>query len=83
MDTIAIFEAKSRLSEILAAVEHGKEFTVTRHGQPIARIVPFHQAPSAEAVAKSRAMIARLRAARDAAPVEDFDLREAIEEGRD
>ena len=40
METVAIFEAKFRLSEILAAVEHGEEFTVTRRGEPIARIVP-------------------------------------------
>jgi prevent-host-death family protein len=83
MGTVAIFEAKSRLSEILAAVEHGEEFTVTKRGEPIARIVPFRQAPSDDAIAKRRAMIDRLRAARDAAPVDDFDLRAAIEEGRD
>lgn len=83
METVAIFEAKSRLSEILAAVENGEEFTVTKRGEPIARIIPYHQAPTDDAAAKSRALIARIRAARDAAPVEQFDLREAIEDGRD
>lgn len=83
METVAIFEAKSRLSEILAAVENGEEFTVTKRGQPIARIVPYLQARSDTAIAQSRALIAHLRAARDAAPVDDFDLREAIEDGRD
>ena len=83
METVAIFEAKSRLSEILAAVENGEEFTVTKRGEPIARIVPYRQAPTEDVAAKSRALIARIRAARDAAPVEAFDLREAIEDGRD
>jgi prevent-host-death family protein len=83
METVAIFEAKSRLSEILAAVEKGEEFTVTKRGEPIARIVPYRQAPTDAAVAQSSALIARLRAARDAAPVDDFDLRGAIEDGRD
>lgn len=30
MKTVAVFEAKSRLSEILTAVEHGEEYTVTK-----------------------------------------------------
>lgn len=84
METIAIFEAKSRLSEILAAVEHGEEFTVTRRGEPIALILPYRQAPTAAAIAQSRALIASLRAARDGdAFAERFDWREAIEDGRD
>lgn len=83
METIAIFEAKSRLSEILAAVEHGEEFTVTKRGEPIALILPYRHAPTDAAVAQCRDLIACLRAARDAEPVAPFDLREAIEDGRD
>lgn len=82
METVAIFEAKSRLPEILAAVERGEEFTVTKGGQPIALIVPYRHAPTDAAIAQSRALIARLRAARDAEPVALFDWREAIEDGR-
>ena len=84
METVAIFEAKSRLSEILAAVEHGEEFTVTKRGEPIALIVPYHKAEQGEAANKlRRALIARCRAASKAVPVEGFDVRAAIEEGRD
>ena len=84
METIAIFEAKSRLSEILAAVEHGEEFTVTKRGEPIARIIPYHQVAYDEAARQSRrAVIARCLAARSAATVNEFDVRAAIEEGRD
>lgn len=83
MKTIAVSEAKSRLSEIMAAVERGAEFTVTQHGEPIALIVPYRHAPTAAAIAQSRALIARLRAARDAEPIAPFDWREAIEDGRD
>ena len=39
MRTVAIFEAKNRFSELLTAVEHGEEITITRHGCPVARIV--------------------------------------------
>ncbi|OHC62902.1 MAG: hypothetical protein A3H93_08450 [Rhodocyclales bacterium RIFCSPLOWO2_02_FULL_63_24] len=84
METIAIFEAKSRLSEILAAVEHGEEFTVTKRGEPIALIVPYHQKERSEAASQlRRALIVRCREARKATPVEGVDLRAALEEGRD
>lgn len=86
MKTVAIFEAKNRLSEILAAVAHGEEYAVTRHGKPIASIVPFRGAGEgltpAQVEARRRA-IARVRKFRQAHPVEDFDVRAAVEEGRD
>ena len=44
METIVVFEAKSSLSEILAAVELGQEFTLTKRGAPIARIIPYWRA---------------------------------------
>jgi len=84
MGTIAVFEAKSRLSEILAAVELGQEFTVTKRGAPIARIIPYRDAQSDKAAQKARRqLIAHCLQARNAAPVEGFDVRSAIEEGRD
>ena len=84
METIAVFEAKSRLSEILAAVELGQEFTVTKRGEPIARIIPYHHAQYDQAAQQARErLIARCLEARFAAPVEGFDLRAATEEGRD
>ena len=84
METIAIFEAKSRLSEILAAVEHGEEFTVTKRGEPIARIVPYRQKEQGEAASQARRdFISRCRAASKAAPTKGFDVRAAMEDGRD
>ena len=69
METIAVSEAKSRLSEILAAVELGQEFTVTKRGAPIARIIPYHHTPmmkrhygrakSASPIASGRGMLPR------------------------
>ena len=34
------FEAKNRLSELLDLVEEGQEVMITRHGKPVARLVP-------------------------------------------
>jgi prevent-host-death family protein len=39
-DTVNIYEAKTHLSQLLARVEHGEEITISRHGRPVARLVP-------------------------------------------
>ena len=39
MSTVAVLEAKTRLSELLSQVQEGHEFTITRHGVPMARLV--------------------------------------------
>ena len=39
MRAIAVYEAKNRFSEIIAAVEQGEEITITRHGAPVARLI--------------------------------------------
>lgn len=33
--------ASDRLSELLVAVENGDEVTITKHGRPVAKLVPF------------------------------------------
>lgn len=38
--TVGAFEAKTHLSALLQKVEAGEEITITKHGQPIARLVP-------------------------------------------
>jgi prevent-host-death family protein len=40
MREIGAFEAKTRLSELLVAVEAGEMVTITRHGKPVAWLVP-------------------------------------------
>lgn len=44
--TVGAFEAKTHLSELLARVEGGEEVTITKHGRPVARLVPVSQSPS-------------------------------------
>jgi len=38
--TLGAFEAKTRLSELLVRVEAGEHVTITKHGRPVARLVP-------------------------------------------
>lgn len=40
MATVGIFEAKTRLSEIVRLVEEGETFTITLRGKPVVDLVP-------------------------------------------
>jgi len=57
-------DAKARLAQILDEVERGETIIITRHGRPIARIVP--EADSREA--ETRRTMERIRAFRQTMP---------------
>lgn len=40
MTTIGAFEAKTHLASLLDRVAAGEQITITRHGTPVARLVP-------------------------------------------
>ena len=40
MIEVGAFEAKNKLSALLDRVEQGEEVIITRHGRPVARLVP-------------------------------------------
>jgi prevent-host-death family protein len=40
VDEIGAFEAKNTLGTLLDRVERGEEIVITRHGKPVARLVP-------------------------------------------
>jgi prevent-host-death family protein len=58
---IGAFEAKNKLGMLLDRVEQGEEIIITRHGKPVARLVPSagridtHQARTALKRIRSRA----------------------------
>ncbi len=87
MITLPVFEAKTRLSELLSRVEQGEEITITRHGVPAARLVSASGPASAQAAdaARSDAVEAAFTALADLRRGVSLDmpLREAIEQGRD
>lgn len=37
---VGAYEAKTHLSELLEKVEAGEEITITKHGAPVAKLVP-------------------------------------------
>jgi prevent-host-death family protein len=61
MFEIGAFEAKNTLGSLLDRVERGEEIVITRHGKPVARLVPNsgridrHQAHAAARRIRARA----------------------------
>ncbi len=45
MKPVNIHEAKTRLSQLVAAAEAGEEVVIARSGKPVARLVPYAEAP--------------------------------------
>jgi prevent-host-death family protein len=79
MRQIGAFEAKNRLSELLVAVENGEEVTITKHGRPVAKLVPV----STRDPALIAAAIAELRELRKHVRLgADETVRDLIDEGR-
>ncbi len=78
MRTIGSDEAKTRLPELLRRVEQGEQFTVTRRGVPVARILGME-----DTVEDRRAIIERMKAARARRTrVSVGELLDARDEGR-
>jgi len=59
METVGAFDAKTHLSELLERVEKGEEFTITRHGKPVAKLSGVEARADA---GRTRAAVARLKA---------------------
>ena len=78
MDTVSSYEAKSKLPELLRRVEGGERITITRHGHPVAQIVPM---PDARGMTPSEAVAALLRFPRVRLP-QGESVKAMIEEGR-
>lgn len=62
MNSVGSFEAKTHLSALLDRVERGEEVTITRHGRPVAKLVPVQGFDRAEARALIERMLADAKA---------------------
>lgn len=79
MTSVALFEAKNRLSELIDRVQAGEEFLITRRGKVVARLA----LPESVGVAQ-RAIdaVAGLRASRKGVSLGRLKSRGLITEGR-
>lgn len=59
MREIGAFEAKNTFGSLLDLVQKGEEVVITRHGKPVARLIPERKARNRQA---AREAVARIRA---------------------
>lgn len=78
MKTVGAYEAKTHLPKLLEEVAAGESITITKHGVPVARLVPPEEAPQRT----TAELIAELREFRRNHKLGDVTIRELIEEGR-
>lgn len=78
MRTIGAYEAKTHLPRLLDEVAAGETITITKHGVPVALLVP----PRTASTSQVRDAIAELRAFRARHPLGDATIRQLIDEGR-
>ncbi len=79
MTEIGAFEAKNKLSALLDRVEHGEEIIITRHGKPVARLMPTETGFDRE---KARAAAAGLLEASKGITLGGIKIKDLIAEGR-
>jgi prevent-host-death family protein len=80
MESVGSFEAKTHLPQLLERVAKGEEFTITKHGKPVARLVPIAAAKPKPDV---RQVIEELKAFSKGNTLgEGISIRDLIEDGR-
>ena len=80
METVGSFEAKTHLAQLLERVANGEEFTITKHGKPVARLVPATPTRSRPDVRRAIEELKEFRKGNTLG--DDLTIRELIEDGR-
>lgn len=75
---IGSYEAKTRLPELLRAVQKGKSFTITKRGKVVANLVPAETSKLQDAADAATDMKAFMLSD----PVRGVDIKALREEGR-
>lgn len=76
MTEVGSYEAKTHLPSLLERVANGEKITITKHGVPVARLVPVTDRPDPKEAVRA------LRAFRQGRNTAGLSVREMIEEGR-
>ena len=80
MESVGSFEAKTHLPQLLERVAQGEEFTITKHGKPVAKLVPIAATKTRPDV---RQVIEELKAFSKGNTLgKNLTIREMIDEGR-
>ena len=78
METIGAYEAKTHLPKLLERVRKGERITITKHGVPVAVLLP----PECQQKANPGKIIRELRDFRKQYHLSGLSVREMIEEGK-
>ncbi|WP_420441312.1 type II toxin-antitoxin system Phd/YefM family antitoxin [Candidatus Palauibacter sp.] len=79
MDSVGAYEAKTHLPRLLRRVMDGESVTITRHGRPVARLVPVEEDERTRAYEAARRIRESRRRLKNKASLEE--LLETIHEG--
>ena len=82
METVGSFEAKTHLPQLLERVEHGETITITRHGKPVARLVPAVASTPRPDVAAAIAAMIQFQEQEGPTLGDKITIRDLIDEGR-
>ncbi len=63
MESIAAFDAKTRLSELLERASRGETFEITRHGRPVGKLGPPDSARDPRVIADAVVRLKQFRGA--------------------
>lgn len=77
--SVGAYEAKTHFSELLERVEAGEEVTITRHGTPVARMVPIRTRTTP---VRRRAAIEAIRKLAKGNRLGGLKINDLIDEGR-
>lgn len=75
---VGAYEAKTRFAQLLDEVSGGRTITISRHGVPVARLVPA----TPVAVGDPDDVVAQFREARQGLRLDGLAPRDLIDEGR-
>ena len=59
MESVGAYEAKTHLPRLLERVMRGESLTITRHGRPVARLVPVEDDDRSRALRAFRRILER------------------------
>lgn len=78
METVGSYEAKTHFAELLDRVEKGERIVITRHGHPVAEMIPTN---STHAMDRHTAVEEMLKFSKGI-KLGGLSIKEMIEEGR-
>jgi prevent-host-death family protein len=77
MQEVGVYDAKAHFSKLLDEVERGETVTITRHGKPVAILMPVERPPG-----DVRRAIEELREFQKRHTLGGLKIKDLIEEGR-